>query len=50
VWATKDPVAVKTIAFKLYEEIPTSELHLLEKTGHYPMLENPDEWLALVLK
>ncbi len=50
VWATEDPVAVKTIALKLHEEILMSELHLLEKTGHYPMLENPDEWLALVLK
>jgi len=45
VWATEDPVAVKAIALKLHEEIPNSELHLLEKTGHYPMLENPEEWL-----
>ncbi len=50
VWATEDPVAVKAIALQLHKEIPNSELHLLEKTGHYPMLENPDKWLALILK
>jgi len=50
IWATEDPVAVKAIALKLHEEIPNSELHLLEKTGHYPMLEKPKEWCDLVLK
>ena len=50
VWATEDPVAVKAIALQLHKEIPNSELYLLEKTGHYPMLENPDKWLALILK
>lgn len=48
IWATEDPVAVKAIALKLHEEIQHSELHLLEKTGHYPMLERPQEWLELV--
>jgi len=50
VWATEDPVAVKDIAIKLHEEIPTSEIRFLEKTGHYPMLENPNEWLELIFK
>ncbi len=50
VWATEDPVAVKAIALQLNKEIPHSELHLLERTGHYPMLENPDAWLAFILK
>ncbi len=49
VWATEDPVAIKAIALKLHEEIPNSELHLLHKTGHYPMLENPDAWLDLLM-
>ena len=49
IWATEDPVAVKAIALKLHKEIPNSELHLLEKTGHYPMLERPEEWNDLVL-
>ena len=49
VWATEDPVAIKAIALKLHEEIPNSELHLLDKTGHYPMLENPDAWLDLLM-
>jgi pimeloyl-ACP methyl ester carboxylesterase len=50
IWATEDPVAIKAIGLKLHEEIPNSELHLLEKTGHYPMLEKPTEWSDLVLR
>ncbi len=43
-WATEDIVAVKAIASKLHELIPKSKLFWLEKTGHYPMLENPKAW------
>ena len=50
IWATEDPIAVKAIALKLHEEIPTSKLYLLEKTGHYPMLENPTKWADLILE
>jgi pimeloyl-ACP methyl ester carboxylesterase len=50
VWATEDPIAIKAIALKLHKEIPNSELYLLEKTGHYPMLENPNKWLDLIFK
>jgi pimeloyl-ACP methyl ester carboxylesterase len=42
-------VAVKAIALKLHEEIPNNKLRLLEKTGHYPMLERPKEWRDLVM-
>jgi pimeloyl-ACP methyl ester carboxylesterase len=47
-WATKDPVAVKAIATQLDSEIKNSRLFWLKKTGHYPMLENPELWMALV--
>ncbi len=50
VWATNDPVAVKKIANTLHKEMKNSSLHWLEDTGHFPMLERPDEWLELVLK
>lgn len=50
VWATHDPIAIKTIAEQLHKEIPNNELLWLENTGHFPMLENPKEWSDLVLK
>jgi pimeloyl-ACP methyl ester carboxylesterase len=50
VWATHDPIAVKIIAEQLHKEIPNNELHWLESTGHFPMLEKPKEWSDLVLK
>lgn len=50
VWTTNDPVAVKAIATTIHSEMKNSTLHWLEETGHFPMLERPDEWLQLVLK
>ena len=50
VWATEDPIAIKAIAQKLHDEILDSELYLLEKSGHFPMLETPEEWLELIFK
>lgn len=49
VWATHDPIAVKTIAEQLHKEISNNELHWLENTGHFPMLEKPQEWVNSVL-
>ena len=50
IWAKEDPVAVKAIAELLATEIPKNKLYWLEKTGHFPMLENPNKWCELVLK
>jgi len=50
VWATKDPVAVKAIAKQLDSEIKNSRLFWIKKTGHYPMLENPELWTSLVFQ
>jgi len=49
VWATKDPVAVKAIVLQLESEIKNARLFWLKKTGHYPMLENPELWTTLVI-
>ncbi|WNJ18484.1 alpha/beta hydrolase [Pontibacter sp. G13] len=43
-WATEDPVAVAKMATVLHDEIPHSQLKLLDQLGHYPMLEDPDRW------
>jgi pimeloyl-ACP methyl ester carboxylesterase len=48
-WATEDIVAVKKIASTLHELVPKSRLIWLEKTGHYPMLENSNEWSKKII-
>lgn len=50
VWAKEDPVAVKEIAELLATEIPNNNLYWIENCGHFPMLENPEKWVDLVLK
>ena len=43
-WATQDPVAIKDMATVLHQETPNSSLKWLDRAGHYPMLEKPEEW------
>ena len=50
IWAKNDPVAVSAIAELLATEIPNNKLDWIENCGHFPMLESPDKWTALVLK
>ena len=49
IWAKNDPIAIPAIAELLHKEIPNNELIWMENTGHFLMLENPEEWLQLVL-
>lgn len=50
VWAKNDPVAVPAIARLIATEISNNKLFWIENTGHFPMLENPYEWLNCILK
>ena len=43
-WAREDPIAVPAIAEQLAREIPGAQLTWLNRVGHYPMLEAPNEW------
>lgn len=49
VWAKNDPVAVFKIAELLTTEIKNNQLLPLENSGHFPMLESPEEWTELIL-
>ena len=49
VWAKNDPVAVFKIAELLTKEIKNNQLLPLENSGHFPMLESPEEWTELIL-
>jgi pimeloyl-ACP methyl ester carboxylesterase len=50
IWAKNDPIAIMEIAELLASEVPNNELLTIENTGHFLMIENPEEWLKLVLK
>jgi 2-hydroxy-6-oxonona-2,4-dienedioate hydrolase len=44
VWGQQDEVTPAWVGEKFHELISTSELHLVEKCGHAPMMERPDEF------
>jgi pimeloyl-ACP methyl ester carboxylesterase len=48
-WAQQDPVAVKAIAEQLFKEIPNATYTKIDQCGHYPMLEQPQEWINKVV-
>jgi pimeloyl-ACP methyl ester carboxylesterase len=49
VWGALDPVAVHPMALRLREARPDSRLNTLDGVGHYPMIEDPDRFVAAVL-
>lgn len=49
IWAKNDPIAIPAIAELLASEIPNNEIHWIENCGHFLMLENPKEWLELII-
>jgi len=49
-WAENDPVAVIDMARVLDEYIKNAQIHTLPETGHYPMLERPEEWSRALLE
>ena len=50
IWAKNDPIAIPKIGETLASEIPNNSIKWIENTGHFLMLENPDEWLKAVLE
>ena len=50
VWAINDPIAIPIIAETLSSEIPKNQLLWMDKTGHFLMLEKPEEWCNLILR
>ncbi len=49
VWGAEDPIAVAPMATRLQESRPASTLRWLAGSGHYPMLEAPEQFAAAVL-
>ncbi len=50
VWGNNDSVTPPFVAREFNKLIPNSELHFIDKCGHAPMMEVPDEFNAILHK
>lgn len=49
-WGNEDPITGGHIARIHHEEMPGSQLRILEGLGHYPMIEDPRRWAVGLLE
>ena len=49
-WGKHDPITGENVARVHHEEMPGSQLHIIETAGHYPTVETPDLWANALLK
>lgn len=49
-WGAEDPITGRAVAELHHAETPASRLTVLDRVGHYPMLESPDRWVRELLK
>ncbi len=50
VWGANDSITPPFVAEEFHKLIPNSELHFVDKCGHAPMMEVPDEFNAILHK
>jgi len=50
VWGNNDSITPPFVAQEFHKLIPNSELHFVDKCGHAPMMEVPDEFNAILHK
>ena len=50
VWGNNDTITPPFVAREFHKLIPGSELHFIDKCGHAPMMEVPDEFNAILHK
>jgi 2-hydroxy-6-oxonona-2,4-dienedioate hydrolase len=50
VWGKNDTITPPFVAQEFNKLIPNSELHFVDKCGHAPMMEVPEEFNAILLK
>ena len=50
VWGNDDSITPPFVAKEFHKLIPNSELHFIDKCGHAPMMEVPDEFNAILHK
>ncbi len=49
IWGESDEWQTVDWAYKLAEDIPGSELHVIPEAGHFPMEDKPDEVVNLII-
>jgi 2-hydroxy-6-oxonona-2,4-dienedioate hydrolase len=50
IWGNNDTITPPFVAKEFNKLIPNSELHFVDKCGHAPMMEVPDEFNVILLK
>jgi 2-hydroxy-6-oxonona-2,4-dienedioate hydrolase len=50
IWGNNDSITPPFVAREFNKLIPNSELHFIDKCGHAPMMEVPEEFNAILLK
>lgn len=48
-WAANDRIAIVDMADKLESIIPNNKKTIINKCGHYPMIEQPEKWVTHLL-
>jgi 2-hydroxy-6-oxonona-2,4-dienedioate hydrolase len=48
IWGKNDTITPPMVAEEFHKLLPTSELHWIDKCGHAPMMEVPDEFNAIL--
>jgi pimeloyl-ACP methyl ester carboxylesterase len=50
IWGNNDAITPPFVGQEFHKLIPNSELHFIDKCGHAPMMERPEEFNAILLK
>jgi pimeloyl-ACP methyl ester carboxylesterase len=48
IWGRNDKITPPEVAVEFHELLPDSELHWIDKCGHAPMMEHPEEFNTLL--
>ncbi len=50
IWGKNDAITPPFVGEEFHKLIPNSELHFIDKCGHAPMMERPEEFNTILLK
>jgi 2-hydroxy-6-oxonona-2,4-dienedioate hydrolase len=50
IWGNNDAITPPFVGQEFHKLIPNSELHFIDKCGHAPMMERPEEFNAILFK
>lgn len=50
IWGNNDAITPPFVGQEFHKLIPNSELHFIDKCGHAPMMERPEEFNAILLE